>query len=171
MHTSAKHLLLTNKGLRPSSAVRQQAKQTVVQTAENASTLRADNSTFLMISSRVGTAETSGRAFLAPLMASLPSDLGFLVKSTSGVALSTALPTSLGFLAPMGSPPPASSFPVSFKPGRSSVFLFNLSRACWLVAVLGNKVKASAGPAAYCLICLHDYNRNLPLLWRCCGVW
>ena len=40
-----------------------------------------------MISSLVGTADTSGRAFLAPLTKSLPTDLGFLVKSTSGVAL------------------------------------------------------------------------------------
>ncbi len=40
-----------------------------------------------MISSLVGTADTSGRAFLAPLAKSLPSDLGFLVRSTSGVAL------------------------------------------------------------------------------------
>ena len=43
--------------------------------------------TLAMISSLVGTADTSGRAFLAPLAKSLPRDLGFLVKSTSGVAL------------------------------------------------------------------------------------
>ncbi len=43
--------------------------------------------TLAMISSLVGTADTSGRAFLAPLTKSLPTDLGFLVRSTLGVAL------------------------------------------------------------------------------------
>lgn len=43
--------------------------------------------TLAMISSLVGTADTSGRAFLAPLAKSFPRDLGFLVRSTSGVAL------------------------------------------------------------------------------------
>lgn len=112
---------------------------------------------FAMISSRVGTAETSGRAFLAPLTASLPKFLGFLVKSTSGVALSIALPTSLGLLAPMGSEPPTSSLPVSARVGRLSVFLFNWSRAVWLRAVLGNRLKASAGPAADHLTYMESY--------------
>ena len=59
-----------------------------------------------------------------------------------------ALPTSLALsgLAPIGSEPPTNSEPVSVNVGRSLVFLFSLSRADWLRAVLGNRLKASAGP-------------------------
>ena len=50
----------------------------------------------------------------------------------------------------MGSPPPTRSFPVSLRLGRSLVFLFRLSRADWLVALLGSRLSrgpARAGPA------------------------
>lgn len=61
-----------------------------------------------------------------------------------------ALPTSLelpGFALPIGSEPPVNSAPVWVRVGSSEVFLFSLSLAVWLMAVLGNRLNASAGPA------------------------